>query len=88
MNRLRQYVRHVELYGTEGVLEAAKRDLSPNDLGALVMQMRRIEPNWSLTQTERQRLGWQLIEEGASDKQLRNVLDVGQAAIRALRSAE
>lgn len=104
-SELRRFVRHVELYGTEGVLETAKQaGLTPADRGRLVLAMRRIDqaryerdralnshsaiaPPWKLSHQERQELGAELIEAGATDKFLRDVLDVGQGTIRTLKSA-
>ena len=46
MSTLRRYVRHAEQYGVDGVFEAAIGDLDADQLAALELRLRELDPKW------------------------------------------
>jgi hypothetical protein len=78
--------RHAELYGSEQVFEVAASDgLSPTDLGALTLALRRIDGDWRLSRAQRADLLARLDGERLSDRRLREYLGISQDTLRRMR---
>ena len=86
MSAVRRYRRHVELYGSECVYEAAAGDgFDPIELGQLALALRTVDRRWRLDRDQRADLLHRLEGRGLDDKTLRRYLGIGQDTLRRMR---
>ena len=86
MSAVRRYRRHVELYGSECVYEAAAADgFEPIELGQLALALRTIDSRWRLDRDQRADLLHRLEGRGLDDKTLRRYLGIAQDTLRRMR---
>jgi hypothetical protein len=87
---LQRLVRRAELYGTECLWQAAERDLrlDAENLAALALQLRRLDPAWRLSRAERDRLVTGLLDAGWPDARIMKAAGVGRTALWGLNTQQ
>jgi len=83
---LANFVRHAELWrGVEGLYETARHELDDRNLARLAGRLRRIDPAWKLTRTERRRLASALLELNLDFKRICRQTGISRTTLWRLR---
>ena len=86
---LEQYRRHAERFGTECVYETAEGlGLSALELGHLARHLRRIDPRWRLTATQRDQLIADLLAERLRTAEIAHMAGVSEKTVSRTRQRD
>jgi hypothetical protein len=66
MNAVLDFAGQAKRSGAAETYAVARRELSPRELGCLLLHLRRVEPDWQAPRAERKQLAGLLLEAGVS----------------------
>lgn len=82
MSSVREHAEHARLHGAEAAYANARRDdLSPRQLGWLLVHLRRLDADWKPTMGERHRLTRAMFETAVPEREIREALRVSQSTL-------
>ena len=85
MSAVLRFANAAKRSGAAEVYAVAARELDAEELGHLLLHLRRVEPDWRLPSKERRRLAAELIETGAPDRDVLAQTEISRTTLWRIR---